>query len=197
MSEFRPLGIVLHVSASTGGDACDIGRWHHQRGFREIGYHRVLRNGVDMQGDYAPRFDGAWQLGRSDTEQGAHCLARGMNQCTLGVCVIGNPGWTVDGPGYLPHGPIGRMVKRPYMTVEQSHSLIRGLARLCRAFAFDPTGTFIHPATGARIPVITQHSDHDPQKPFCASMDLRIVRRRVKRAMREAAMRTPAVSGAR
>ena len=40
----------------------------------------------------------------------------------------------------------------------------------CYRFGWNPLGTFKHPKTGKVHDVISQHSTHDGQKPFCASL---------------------------
>ncbi len=70
--------IIVHCSATIGGadfHATDIDRWHRQRGFNKIGYHYV----VDL--------DGSIEVGRDETEVGAHC--QGRNSRSIGVCYIG------------------------------------------------------------------------------------------------------------
>lgn len=54
-----------------------------------------------------------------------------------------------------------------YPAVPQRDAALRLLARLCREYGQDPEG-------------ISQHSDWEPQKPECASLNLGDVRRRVK-----------------
>ena len=70
--------LVVHHSASNSVTTkkSDIERWHIQRGFAEIGYHKVIeQNGTIVNG-------------RAETKQGAH--AKGANNASLGVCVVGN-----------------------------------------------------------------------------------------------------------
>ena len=56
--------------------AADIEKWHKQRGWREIGYHYVIRR------------TGVVEVGsRSLDEYGAH--VRGHNKDSLGICLIG------------------------------------------------------------------------------------------------------------
>jgi N-acetylmuramoyl-L-alanine amidase len=71
--------LVIHHSASLRNTKCvaqDIERWHLQRGFREIGYHFVLRG------------DGHIQVGRDMNKIGAH--VKGYNADSIGICAIGN-----------------------------------------------------------------------------------------------------------
>lgn len=70
--------IIVHCSATPRGrdfSAADIRRCHLQRGFRDIGYHFVIR------------LDGAIETGRDLGQPGAHCL--GKNNCSIGICYVG------------------------------------------------------------------------------------------------------------
>ena len=63
----------------------EIRRWHVQeRGWRDIGYHRI----VDRDGAVAP--------GRRETEIGAH--VEGHNRGTIGICMLGGYGASADDP---------------------------------------------------------------------------------------------------
>ena len=53
------------------------------KGWRDIGYHYVINNGT-----YRP--DGLVEVGRAETESGAHCSADGMNFKSIGICLVGN-----------------------------------------------------------------------------------------------------------
>lgn len=70
--------IVVHCSAT--GPKSDIGKreitqWHLKRGFVTIGYHYVIRR------------DGSIEVGRRETEIGAHVA--GHNSNSVGVCMVG------------------------------------------------------------------------------------------------------------
>lgn len=70
--------IVIHCSATKESQWVDIEeiyRWHKKRGFREIGYHFVIK------------LDGSIEVGRTIDEIGAH--AKGHNHDSIGVCYIG------------------------------------------------------------------------------------------------------------
>lgn len=70
--------IVIHCSDSPKATTktADIKRWHVQeRGWQDIGYHRVIEG------------DGSVHQGRPDDVIGAH--AEGFNAQSLGVCVTG------------------------------------------------------------------------------------------------------------
>lgn len=70
--------IIWHSSAtppSMDVTASDIDKWHKARGWRGIGYHRVIQR------------DGTVEQGRGDMDIGAHC--RGKNSVSYGICIIG------------------------------------------------------------------------------------------------------------
>lgn len=70
--------IILHCSATPEGKhftAKDIDAWHRARGWRGIGYHRVIL------------LDGTEEAGRPEEEIGAH--AEPWNRGSLGLCYIG------------------------------------------------------------------------------------------------------------
>lgn len=70
--------IAIHCSASKpsgNASAADIDRWHRQRGFKCIGYHRVIRR------------DGTIEEGRPLDQIGAH--VEGWNSLAVGVCMVG------------------------------------------------------------------------------------------------------------
>lgn len=70
--------IAIHCSATPGDrdhTAADIRRWHRQRGFRDIGYHFVIRR------------DGTVERGRPLEQQGAH--EPRINRNSVAVCLVG------------------------------------------------------------------------------------------------------------
>lgn len=70
--------LIWHCTATPEGrefDASDIDRWHKERGWSGIGYHKVVL------------LDGTVQDGRPESEPGAHC--RGRNRTTLGYVYVG------------------------------------------------------------------------------------------------------------
>jgi N-acetylmuramoyl-L-alanine amidase len=80
--KYKPLTdvryLVVHCAATPPTmdvGAKDIDRWHRERGFFSIGYHAVIRR------------DGTIENGRPLDQPGAH--ARGWNECSLGVCLVG------------------------------------------------------------------------------------------------------------
>lgn len=73
--------IVIHCSATEHYQ--DIGAeqirlWHRKRGFRDIGYHYVIRR------------NGVAEVGRPADQPGAH--VKGHNQNTIGICLVGGIG---------------------------------------------------------------------------------------------------------
>ncbi|MGE5280643.1 MAG: N-acetylmuramoyl-L-alanine amidase [Deltaproteobacteria bacterium] len=79
--------IVIHHSVTDNGDATSLDVIHRRRGFdRGLGYHFVIDNGtttrVDGQIEASPRW-----IKQMD---GAHCNAGGMNQCGIGICLVGD-----------------------------------------------------------------------------------------------------------
>lgn len=70
--------IVIHHSASARDTTtiADITRWHLEKKYDGIGYHRVIEG------------DGEVKMGRDDERIGAH--AYGANTSTLGICLTGN-----------------------------------------------------------------------------------------------------------
>lgn len=70
--------MVIHCAATEAGavfTAADIKQWHLQRGFKDIGYHYVIR------------LDGTLETGRPLEQEGAH--AAGYNTRSIGVCYVG------------------------------------------------------------------------------------------------------------
>lgn len=70
--------IIVHCSATPPGmdvGVKEIRQWHLARGFKDIGYHYVVRR------------DGTIEEGRPLGQPGAHC--KGRNYCSVGVCYVG------------------------------------------------------------------------------------------------------------
>lgn len=66
---------IIHCSDSDFGCVREIRRWHQKRGFRDVGYHFIIRQ------------DGEIEIGRPLDEIGAHC--KGFNTQSIGTCLIG------------------------------------------------------------------------------------------------------------
>ena len=75
----RPMHtIVVHCSATKENvdyDRNDIKKWHLNRGFKDIGYHFIIK------------LDGTIEIGRPLNQIGAHVTNN--NTGTIGVCYIG------------------------------------------------------------------------------------------------------------
>ena len=70
--------LIIHCAdtyPSMNIGATEIRKWHTDKGWRDIGYHYVIRR------------DGTIEKGREDDVIGAH--ARGMNEISLGICLVG------------------------------------------------------------------------------------------------------------
>lgn len=70
--------IIVHCSAtppSMNVGADEIRKWHLARGFKDIGYHYVIRR------------DGTVDEGRPLGSPGAHC--KSLNNCSVGICYVG------------------------------------------------------------------------------------------------------------
>lgn len=67
------MGVIIHHTASHDVSVDTIRKWHLERGFRDVGYHYVIR------------FDGTVEKGRTGT--GAHAV--GWNHYT-GIVLTGN-----------------------------------------------------------------------------------------------------------
>jgi len=71
---------IIHCSDSAFGDAEMIRQWHLERGFKDIGYHFVIRP------------DGEIEVGRMMNHVGAHCAKH--NTKSIGTCLIGKESFT-------------------------------------------------------------------------------------------------------
>lgn len=83
-AHMKPTGIIVHHTGSTRDDltVAEIRKVHiTERGWRDIGYHYVVRRRSITSPDWVA------EPGRPETEEGAHC--RGHND-TIGVSVAGN-----------------------------------------------------------------------------------------------------------
>ena len=81
-------GIVIHHSGSTTGSPDSISALHRDRGFRGLGYHFVIGNGLGAA-------DGEVHVGYRWQEQLAGAHTAGVNgdyynRRTLGICIIGD-----------------------------------------------------------------------------------------------------------
>lgn len=78
--------LVVHCSATRATadvGVADIRLWHKRQGWRDVGYHYVIRR------------NGTVEKGRHDNEPGAH--AAGFNGDSIAICMVGGVG--ADGKG--------------------------------------------------------------------------------------------------
>jgi len=120
--------LVIHHSAGLWGDRAWIDGLHKQRGWRGIGYHKLILNGYPTYRDWTKEHriadqDGLIAQGRPDTETGAHCP--GWNTRSLGICLVGN---------FMAYPP----------TPAQWDSLVDACARLCRRYSITADHIFGH-----------------------------------------------------
>ncbi|MCP4355506.1 MAG: N-acetylmuramoyl-L-alanine amidase [Proteobacteria bacterium] len=71
---------IIHCSDSITGDVESLRRFHKSKGWRDIGYHFVIRQ------------DGVIEIGRPLDKMGAHC--RKHNKFSIGTCLIGRSVFT-------------------------------------------------------------------------------------------------------
>lgn len=80
----KPERIVIHCSDTPNNmdwvSSKHIDDWHKQKGFKEIGYHFVIKR------------DGELETGRPMNKMGAH--VKGHNYDSIGICLIGKDKFT-------------------------------------------------------------------------------------------------------
>jgi len=70
----KPEYIILHTAGVDKDVSADEIRFYHTSlGWRDIGYHYVVRQTGEIEG------------GRPDDERGAHCTSMGMNRKSIGI----------------------------------------------------------------------------------------------------------------
>ncbi len=79
--------IVIHHSASAGGNAAAFDRMHKSKGWDELGYHFVVGNGSST-GDGQVEVGGRWRK----QKWGAHAKTpdNKYNDFGIGICLVGN-----------------------------------------------------------------------------------------------------------
>lgn len=145
-----PSAIVVHESASLWGDVKTIRGWHQHRGWSDIGYHAVILNGRRSK------------VAKYDVKLDGK-IERGRPESIKGSHCEG------EGMNSIALGVclVGIPGKDGYPTKHQLDALIHYCTIKCIQYNI--------PANA-----ITQHSDHDSRKPFCASLDMKTIRKRVK-----------------
>jgi len=81
--------IIIHHSATSGGNGKQFDRWHRQRGMENgMAYHFVITNGQGKEN--GP--DGGVEIGRRWLEQldGGHVRGAELNHEAIGICLVGN-----------------------------------------------------------------------------------------------------------
>lgn len=78
--------IIIHHSATDEGSAIDINKAHNVRGFKGLGYHFVIDNGSGGKSEGQIEMSPRW----IKQQDGAHCIASGMNHRGIGICLVGN-----------------------------------------------------------------------------------------------------------
>ena len=79
--------IVIHHTATEGGNAHSIDQLHHKRGFGNgLGYHFLIDNGTDGKQDGQIEVGPRW----IKQQDGAHANAGGMNEKGIGISLVGN-----------------------------------------------------------------------------------------------------------
>lgn len=66
---------IIHCSDSLSGDVKSIRHYHVSKGWKDIGYHFIIRP------------DGVIEQGRPLEQMGAHC--KDQNKFSIGTCLIG------------------------------------------------------------------------------------------------------------
>lgn len=97
----------------------EIRKWHLQRGWFDVGYHWVIRR------------DGTIEDGRPADRPGAH--ARGFNQQSLGICLVGRDEFTDDQFDALAGLVKGLKVGRPETEV-LGHRDLPNVNKTCPGF---------------------------------------------------------------
>lgn len=116
--------LVIHQSGAEreeGETAADIDRVHRLRGLLQIGYHYVIRT------------DGTVELGRPLEIPGAH--ARGFNQFSVGVCLIGKLGEKPTDAQNIAVMELARQLALNYPAIEVvGHQDLPGTSKSCPGF---------------------------------------------------------------
>jgi hypothetical protein len=83
--------ISLHITVSTWGDTNSIRSWHLDRGWSDIGYHYVIKNGHSRYNSpYFSSEDGSVESGRSLSRNPA--AVAGHNSNMIAIALVGKDG---------------------------------------------------------------------------------------------------------
>lgn len=83
--------VIIHCTDSPTGryvDVATIDKWHEARGFKPS------TNGHACGYHYLILVDGTIQMGRMESDVGAHC--KGQNHDSIGVCLVGRGEYNED-----------------------------------------------------------------------------------------------------
>lgn len=138
--------VILHCSASEFGNAAMIAKWHLERGWRTIGYHIVILNGQLTSNLYNKSFDGHIETGRAFDDDNKLVPAE------YGAHTIGENSSSIS---------IVLIGESGAFNAKQIKSLRDTVLPMLY-------GMFGHLE-------ISQHSDHDIKKPFCAGLPVEFI----------------------
>lgn len=133
--------IILHCSDSFWGNAAIISKWHVQRGWSNIGYHYVILNGHLSSKVHNESFNGHIETGRPLDDDSL------LENFEYGSHVLGMNSKSVG---------ICLIGLSSEFSEKQIKSMIELLRMLKKQFGEIE---------------ISQHSDWDPKKPYCAGLD--------------------------
>ena len=89
--------LIIHCSATEFGNKSLFKRWHHARGWDNVGYHYIILNSYPLKKKWTektPDFnsDGKIEKGRPEELIGAH--TRLHNDNSIGICLVGDRTFT-------------------------------------------------------------------------------------------------------
>lgn len=83
--------ISIHTSDSSWGDVNAIRSWHLERGWSDVGYHYIIKNGIlRYKSDYIESLDGDVDVGRPITK--IPSAVKHYNTGMIAICLIGKNG---------------------------------------------------------------------------------------------------------
>lgn len=133
--------VILHCSDSTFGNAALIAKWHIERGWANIGYHLGILNGWLSSTAFNKHFDGHLETGRPLSDDNL------LTPDEFGAHTLGE---NRDSVALFLIGKSGKF------STKQIKCLTDNALPLLK-YQF---GTI----------EISQHSDHDKKKPYCAGL---------------------------
>jgi len=82
--------ISIHTSDSAWGDVNAIRSWHLQKGWDDVGYHFIVKNGLILPDLFIPSLNGHIDMGRPLNVTPA--AVYGQNKEMIAICLIGKYG---------------------------------------------------------------------------------------------------------